>query len=162
LLGVADVVAACTPLGLGFGRIANFINGELWGRRTNLPWGMVFCGRHIATDASGACVAGHVARHPSQLYEATLEGLVLFFILRLATHRLGWLQRPGCVAGLFLVGYSLARIALENVRMPDAGLRDLPFGLTVGIMLSVPMLIGGTWLIWRGRRLEPARAHEPA
>jgi phosphatidylglycerol:prolipoprotein diacylglycerol transferase len=123
---------------------------------------MIFCGHYIAADASGGCAAGYIPRHPSQLYEATLEGLVLFLVLRLATHRLGWLQRPGAVTGLFLVGYSAARIALENVRMPDAGLRDLPFGLTVGIMLSVPMLIGGAWLIWRSRRSEPAGAHEPA
>ncbi len=162
LLGVADIVAACAPLGLCFGRIANFINGELWGRPTSLPWGMVFCGRHIAADAGGACAAGYVPRHPSQLYEAALEGVLLFLILRLATHRLGWLQRPGAVAGLFLVGYAVARIALENVRMPDAGLRDLPFGITVGMMLSVPMLIGGAWLIWRSRTREPAEAHEPA
>jgi phosphatidylglycerol:prolipoprotein diacylglycerol transferase len=162
LLGVADVVAACVPLGLCFGRIANFINGELWGRPTSLPWGMVFCGRYIAADSDGGCAAGYIPRHPSQLYEATLEGLVLFLVLRLATHRLGWLQRPGAVAGLFLVGYAAARIALENVRMPDAGLRDLPLGLTVGIMLSTPMLIGGAWLIWRSRRPGAVEAHEPA
>jgi phosphatidylglycerol:prolipoprotein diacylglycerol transferase len=164
LLGVSDVVAACVPLGLCFGRIANFINGELWGRPTDLPWGMVFCGHYIAADAGGGCAAGYGPRHPSQLYEATLEGVVLFLALRLATHRLGWLRRPGAVTGLFLVGYAAARIALENVRMPDAGLRDLPLGLTVGIMLSVPMLIGGAWLIWRSRRPEPelSEAHEPA
>jgi phosphatidylglycerol:prolipoprotein diacylglycerol transferase len=162
LLGVADVVAACVPLGLCFGRIANFINGELWGRVTSLPWGVVFCGRYIAADAGGGCAAGYSPRHPSQLYESALEGVVLFLVLRLATHRLGWLRRPGAVAGLFLVGYATARIALENVRMPDAGLRDLPFGLTVGIILSVPMLIGGAWLIWRSRRAAPAEAHEPA
>jgi len=162
LLGVADIVAACVPLGLCFGRIANFINGELWGRPTTLPWGMVFCGRYIPADVGGGCAAGYIPRHPSQLYEAVLEGVALFLILRLATHRLGWLQRPGAVTGLFLVGYSVARIALENVRMPDAGLRDLPLGLTVGIMLSVPMLIGGAWLIWRSRQSEAAEAHGPA
>ena len=149
LLGLGDIAASCAPIGLFFGRIANFINGELWGRTTDLPWGMVFCGRHIATDAAGLCVAGEAPRHPSQLYEATLEGLVLFFVLRLAARRFGWLGRPGAVAGLFMALYATFRIALENVRMPDAGLRDLPFGLTVGIMLSVPMFIGGAWLIWR-------------
>jgi phosphatidylglycerol:prolipoprotein diacylglycerol transferase len=162
ILGLADIVAACAPIGLFFGRIANFINGELWGRPTSLPWGMVFCGRHIAADAAGGCVAGYIPRHPSQLYEATLEGLALFLILRLATHRLGWLRRPGAVAGLFLACYGAFRIALENVRMPDAGLRDLPFGLTVGIMLSVPMVLGGGWLIWRSARAATAEAHEPA
>jgi phosphatidylglycerol:prolipoprotein diacylglycerol transferase len=161
VLRLADVVGPCAPIGLFFGRIANFINGELWGRTTDLPWGMVFCGRHIPTDALGQCVAGDHARHPSQLYEATLEGLVLFLILRLATHRGGWLGRRGAVTGLFLVFYGLFRISLENVRMPDAGLQNLPLGLTVGMMLSVPMVLAGAWLIWRGLR-APVENHEPA
>jgi len=152
LLRLGDIVAACAPMGIGLVRVANFINGELWGRPTQLPWGMVFCGRHIDTFADGSCVAGLTPRHPSQLYEATLEGLALFLILRLATHRGLWLQRPGAVTGLFLTGYGLFRIALENVRMPDEGLRDLPFGLTVGIMLSTPMVVAGAWLIWRALR----------
>ncbi|MEP6966465.1 MAG: prolipoprotein diacylglyceryl transferase [Pseudomonadota bacterium] len=164
LLGLADMVAACVPIGLFFGRIANFINGELWGRPTNLPWGMVFCGRALKTYGDGQCVAGYVPRHPSQLYEAALEGILLFVILRLATHRAGWLQRPGAVTGLFLIGYGAVRIALETVRMPDEGLQHLPFGLTVGIMLSVPMVLAGAWLIWRGlnRPLAAPGAHEPA
>jgi len=164
LLRLADIVAACTPIGLFFGRIANFINGELWGRVTTAPWSMVFCGHNIAADAGGGCVAGYLPRHPSQLYEATLEGLVLFLILRLATHKGGWLQRRGAVTGLFLVGYGLMRIALENVRMPDAGLRHLPYGLTVGILLSVPMVAAGAWLLWRGLKTPvPApEVHEPA
>ena len=161
LFGLADIAAACAPLGLFFGRLANFINGELWGRPTNLPWGMVFCGRHIATDAAGRCIAGYLPRHPSQLYEATLEGLTLFLILRLATHGLHWLRKPGAVTGLFLLLYGTFRIALENVRMPDAGLQDLPFGLTVGIMLSTPMLVAGAWLIWRANARRPA-THELA
>jgi len=163
VLGLADISAACVPIGLLFGRIANFINGELWGRATNLPWGMVFCGRHIEANADGSCVAGLQARHPSQLYEATLEGLALFLILRVATHRFHCLSRPGQVTGLFLMFYGLFRIALENVRMPDAGLRDLPFGLTVGIMLSVPMVLAGAFLIWRGSRIptQPG-ARDPA
>lgn len=152
LLRLGDIVAACAPMGIGLVRVANFINGELWGRPTQLPWGMVFCGRHIDTFADGSCVAGLTPRHPSQLYEATLEGLALFLILRLATHRGLWLQRPGAVTGLFLTGYGLFRIALENVRMPDEGLRDLPFGLTVGIMLSTPMVVAGAWLVWRALR----------
>ncbi len=155
LLGLADVAAAAAPIGLAFGRIANFINGELWGRPTDLPWAMEFCGRHIDTYADGGCVAGHVTRHPSQLYEATLEGLVLFLLLRLATHRGLWLKRPGAVTGLFLAGYGLFRIALEHVRMPDEGLRDLPMGLTVGILLSLPMVGAGVLLIWRGWRAAP-------
>ncbi len=165
LLGLADVVAACVPIGLFFGRIANFINGELWGRPTDLPWGMVFCGPYIQTDPGGACIAGLQPRHPSQLYEAALEGIVLFLILRLATHRWGLLARRGVVTGLFLVFYGFFRIALENVRMPDAGLQHLPLGLTVGMMLSAPMVLAGAWLVRRGFALpaaEPAEAaHEP-
>jgi phosphatidylglycerol:prolipoprotein diacylglycerol transferase len=153
LLSLADLAAACVPIGLGFGRMANFINGELWGRVTTLPWGMVFCGRHIETYSDGSCIAGLAPRHPSQLYEATLEGLVLFLILRVATHRVHCLARPGQVTGLFMMFYGLFRIALENVRMPDEGLRDLPLGLTVGMMLSAPMVLAGAFLIWRGSRL---------
>jgi phosphatidylglycerol:prolipoprotein diacylglycerol transferase len=152
LLRLGDLVAPAVPIGLGFGRIANFINGELWGRVTDLPWGMVFCGKHIPTDALGQCIAGPLPRHPSQLYEATLEGLVLFLILRLATHRWRWLERSGAVTGLFLLGYGVFRIALERVRMPDEGLRNLPLGLTVGTLLSVPMALIGLWLIWRAGR----------
>jgi phosphatidylglycerol:prolipoprotein diacylglycerol transferase len=155
LLALADLVAACVPIGLFFGRIANFINGELWGRVTTAPWGMVFCSPTIATGPDGACVAGLKPRHPSQLYEAALEGAVLFLVLRLATHRGGWLARRGAVTGLFLVGYGAFRIALENVRMPDAGLQDLPFGLTVGMMLSAPMVAAGAWLLWRGLKAKP-------
>ena len=152
LLALADLIACCAPIGLGFGRVANFINGELWGRVTTLPWGMVFCAPQIPTAPDGSCLAGPLPRHPSQLYEATLEGLVLFLILRLATHKGGWFKRPGALTGLFLAAYGVMRISLENVRMPDAGLRHLPFGLTVGMMLSAPMVIAGAWLIWRGLR----------
>jgi phosphatidylglycerol:prolipoprotein diacylglycerol transferase len=156
LLRLADIVAACAPIGLAFGRLANFINGELWGRPTSLPWGMVFCGRHIETYADGSCIAGPLPRHPSQLYEASFEGLALFLILRWATHRRLWLGRPGATAGLFLVCYGAFRILLENVRMPDEGLRNLPLGLTVGMMLSAPMVLAGAVLIWRGARAAAA------
>jgi phosphatidylglycerol:prolipoprotein diacylglycerol transferase len=175
ILRLGDLVAPAGPIGLGFGRVANFINGELWGRVTTAPWGMVFCGRHIPTDDYGNCIAGPAPRHPSQLYEATLEGLVLFLLLRFATHRLGWFRRPGAVTGLFLAAYGVFRIALERFRMPDAGLRDLPLGLTVGTLLSIPMVVAGAWLIARAMRrpplpaqpatsppTEPRAAHEPA
>jgi phosphatidylglycerol:prolipoprotein diacylglycerol transferase len=141
LLKLADTVAPAVPFGLLFGRIANFINGELWGRETSLPWGIVFPG------------AGGAPRHPSQLYEAVLEGLVLFLVLRFATHQRLWLQRRGVVAGLFLLGYGLFRLALENVREPDSFLTDLveaTGGLTMGMLLSLPMMLGGAWLVWRG------------
>ena len=156
MLRLGDLVAPCVPIGLFFGRIANFINGELWGRPTNLPWGMVFCNQHIAAANSGDCPAGLVTRHPSQLYEATLEGLMLFLLLRWATHRAKWLPREGAVVGLFLTGYGLSRIALENVRQPDRQMPDFPLGLTMGMMLSTPMVLIGAWLIWRGLKRPPA------
>ena len=155
LVSLADMTAACVPIGLGFVRVANFINGELWGRVTTSPLGIVFCGPSIATYEDKTCVAGPLPRYPSQLFEATLEGLALFVVIRLATHRFGWFKRPGAVTGLFLVFYGLARTAVENVRMPDEGLRDLPFGLTVGIMLSAPMILGGVFLLWRAFRRPP-------
>ncbi len=148
LFRLGDVVAACVPIGLFFGRIANFINGELWGRPTDLPWGIIFPG------------AGLEPRHPSQLYEAVLEGIVLFIILRIATHRALWLERRGAVAGLFLVGYAAFRTLVEQVREPDAYLPDFPLGLTMGMMLSLPMILGGVWLIWRAFR-EPVPAAPP-
>ena len=148
-----DVVAAVVPIGLFFGRVANFINGELWGRPTDAPWGVVFCNEQIL-ETLGWCPAGEAARHPSQLYEAALEGVVLFLILRWATHGAKLLNRRGVVMGLFATFYALFRISLENVRQPDAGLENLPLGLTMGIYLSVPMLLFGLWLIWRGMR-EP-------
>ena len=161
LLRLGDLTAPCVPFGLFFGRIANFVNGELWGRPTDVPWGVVFCNSHIAKTYGGACPPSlMVPRHPSQLYEAALEGLVLFLILFWATHKKLWLRRRGVVAGLFLLFYALFRIALENVRNPDAGLESLPLGLTMGMYLSIPMLLAGAWLVWRGLRepLQPVPA----
>jgi phosphatidylglycerol:prolipoprotein diacylglycerol transferase len=152
MLRLADLVAPCVPIGLFFGRIANFINGELWGRPTTLPWGIIF------PDAPGG-----LPRHPSQLYEAGLEGLVLFTILRVATHRLHWLRLRGATTGLFILAYGVFRIALENVRQPDAGLDHMPYGLTMGILLSAPMVLAGAGLIWFSRRTPPpAAAGAPA
>lgn len=156
VLRLGDLVAPCVPIGLFFGRLANFINGELWGRPTNLPWGMVFCNSHILAANGGECPAGLLTRHPSQLYEATLEGLVLFGVLRWATHRAQWLNREGVVAGLFIAGYGLARVALENVRQPDRQMPDFPLGLTMGMMLSIPMILVGAGLMWRGLNRPPA------
>ena len=141
MLKLGDLVAPAAPIGLFFGRIANFINGELWGRPTAVPWGIQFP------------AAGIEYRHPSQLYEAALEGLVLFFVLRFATHRRLWLQRRGAVCGLFMIGYGLFRVALESVREPDAQM--LPFlrnVVTMGTLLSIPMLLVGVWLVWRSRQ----------
>ncbi len=160
-LRLGDVVAPVVPIGLFFGRIANFINGELWGRPTNLPWGVVFCNRTIQATY-GDCPAGLGPRHPSQLYEAALEGVALFLVLRLATHRFKLLRREGAVGGLFLLGYSLSRIALENVRQPDAQMPNFPLGLTMGMMLSAPMLIGGAVLVWRAWRLPAPTSEAPS
>ncbi len=162
LLRVADVIVAAYPIGHFLGRMANFVNGELWGRPTDLPWGVVFCNAKIE-QTLGYCPAGLAARHPSQLYEAAFEGLALFLILRWATHRAGLLNRRGVVAGLFLIVYAIFRTAIETVREPDAGMPQFPFGLTMGMILSLPMALGGGYLIWRGLR-EPAPAelaHEP-
>ena len=160
LLRLCDLVAPCVPFGLFFGRIANFINGELWGRVTHVPWGMVFCNATIRAEYGGDCPAGILPRHPSQLYEASLEGVVLFLILRWATHKAGWLQRQGAIVGLFLTCYGLIRISLENVRQPDADMPIFPLGLTMGMMLSAPMILAGLWLIWRALR-QPVAA-QPA
>jgi phosphatidylglycerol:prolipoprotein diacylglycerol transferase len=139
LLRLGDVVAAATPIGLFFGRIANFINGELWGRPTSLPWGIVFPGADPV-----------VARHPSQLYEAGLEGLALFALLSWAVWSRKWLNRRGVVMGLFIMGYGVIRVSLENVREPDSYMPHFPLGLTMGMILSIPMILAGAWLVWRG------------
>ncbi|WP_425089879.1 prolipoprotein diacylglyceryl transferase [Stappia sp.] len=125
-----DLAGAVAPIGLFFGRIANFINAELWGRTTDVPWAFVFPG------------AGPEPRHPSQLYEAALEGLLLLVIVRIAVAR-GGLRRPGLVAGLFALGYGLSRIFVEFFRVPDAHIGYLGPGLTMGILLSLPMAIAG-------------------
>jgi phosphatidylglycerol---prolipoprotein diacylglyceryl transferase len=162
LLGVTDLVAASEPIGQFFGRLANFVNGELWGRPTNVPWGMIFCNHHVAQENGGACPAEvMVPRHPSQLYEAALEGVVLFLVLRFATHRLKWLQRPGATTGLWLIGYGAIRIALENVRNPDIGMPNFPLGLTMGMMLSIPMILLGTALIWWALHKPPPAPAAP-
>jgi phosphatidylglycerol:prolipoprotein diacylglycerol transferase len=140
-LRICDYVAVCVPFGLLFGRLANFVNGELWGRVavSDVPWAMVFPGP-----------AGSQPRHPSQLYEATLEGLVLFAVLLLMV-RGGALKRPGLVAGAFLTGYAIARIISELFRQPDIQLGFLIGGATMGQLLSLPLLLAGLYLIWQAR-----------
>ena len=131
---VMDFVAPLVPLGLGTGRIGNFINGELWGRPTDLPWGMVFP------------YAGDIARHPSQLYQAALEGLALFIILWLFSKR----PRPTmAISGLFLIGYGTFRFLIEFVREPDNHLGFIAFNwMTMGQILTLPMLIAGIGLMF--------------
>jgi phosphatidylglycerol:prolipoprotein diacylglycerol transferase len=151
-LRLGDIIVAAEPIGGFLVRIANFVNGELWGRPTHVLWGMVF------PDA------GPLPRHPSQLYEAALEGVVMFLLLRWATHGKHWLNRRGVVMGMFLTGYGLIRILLENFRAPDSYMPDFPLGLTMGMMLSAPMVLIGVWLIWRGLKepLPPAIVLEEA
>lgn len=156
----ADAIALGVPPGLLLGRIANFINAELWGRPTDLPWGVAFPG-----DAAQYCpdVVGLCARHPSQLYEALLEGLILGTLLLILVWKRSALKHPGRVAGTFFAGYGISRFLVEFVRQPDAQFisEGNPlglawhvggWGLTMGQILSVPMIALGLWLILRARK----------
>ncbi len=143
--GVADLVACAVPIGLGLGRLANFANGELWGRvAPAVPWAMIF--------PSG----GPEPRHPSQLYQAALEGVLLFVVLHLLWRNPKIRARPGILTGVFWLGYGLVRIVAEFFRAPDAFLGFLVGGTTMGQMLSVPMVMFGLFCIWRAKRLAPA------
>ena len=157
VLTIGDIALAAAPFGLMFGRLANFINGELWGRETTVPWAVRFC-NGLIERTYGFCPAGNEPRHPSQLYEAGLEGIFLMGILAFAIWKVGLLRKPGYVTGLFLLGYGVIRASLENVRQPDAGLENLPFGLTMGMILSTPMMLIGAWLIWRAWSRPPVTA----
>lgn len=145
LFRLADIVCACVPIGLFFGRLANFINAELYGRVTTHPFGMVFPG----TDGQ--------PRHPSQLYEAVSEGLLLFTILAIMMMVPGIRNRAGLVSAVFLIGYGICRFLIEFVREPDVQLGTLSFGLTMGQSLCLPMIFGGVmvWLI--ARRVDAKR-----
>ena len=170
MLNLGDLLAAAAPIGLFAGRLANFVNGELWGRPTHVPWGMVFCNKYILQQYNGDCPANHdpltgeyhdVVRHPSQLYEAFGEGLLLFSIIALLIWRFGRLRRPGLVMGTFVTGYAIIRILLENVREPDAQM--LPFFknvITMGQSLSLLMLVAGMFFIWYALREPPAATGE--
>ena len=153
-LRIHDYIACCVPFGLFFGRIANFINGELWGRVSDVPWAMVFPSSY----------AGNLPRHPSQLYEAALEGIVLFILLWFAFWKTKARYEPGKLVGLFLIGYGFARFIVEFFREPDEGLGTLSWGLTMGQTLTVPMIVGGLYLILtakgRRQRVEPIAGSE--
>ena len=136
-----DLGAASVPVGLGLGRLANFINGELYGRASDAPWSFVFPDDPL-----------HVPRHPSQLYEACLEGLALFLAVRIATHRFQAFRFRGRAAGVFALGYGMSRIAVEFFREPDAQLGYFAGFITMGMMLSLPLLAVGVWLLIRSRR----------
>jgi len=162
---VGDCFAITAPIGLFLGRLANFVNGELWGRPSAMPWAVAFPGTEAATcppDWAGIC-----ARHPSQLYEAALEGLFLGALMFWLAYRRGWLKRPGQLSGLFFLGYGAARSFVELFRQADLQFigTDNPFGhvirfgasadswgLTMGQCLSLPMIAIGLVLIWRARR----------
>ncbi|MDI7860892.1 prolipoprotein diacylglyceryl transferase [Rhizobiaceae bacterium n13] len=141
-----DIVAAVCPIGLFFGRIANFINGELWGRISDVPWAIAFP------------TGGPFTRHPSQLYEAGLEGVALFLLLRLLTHHFNALKSPGLVTGAFISFYAVSRIFVEFFREPDAQIGYLAGNwLTMGMVLSLPMLAIGIWAMARARRSAQLR-----
>lgn len=163
-LSVGDLIVVCTPPGILLGRIANFINAELWGRPSELPWAVIFPG-----DAAQACatVERLCARHPSQLYEAALEGLILGAILIWLALRRGWLQTPGALIGVFFAGYGIGRFIVEFFRQPDAQFvsdgNPLGYawqlgeaGLTMGQLLSLPMIIAGALIVWAMRRRKHA------
>jgi phosphatidylglycerol:prolipoprotein diacylglycerol transferase len=169
LFGFADRIAIVAPIGLGLGRCANFINGELWGRPAPLWWpgAMVFPYATPAahpsmatydalkqTVCSGLLPAQCVPRYPSELYEALLEGVILFAVMFVLSRRESLRERFGLLTGVFLAGYAVARITAECFREPDSFLGFLSFGTTMGQILSIPMLLAGLWLIIRAR---PAR-----
>ena len=163
-LSAADIMALGVPPGLLLGRLANFINAELWGRPTDLPWGVAF-----PTQAAQFCpdVIGVCARHPSQLYEALLEGLILGGLLLWLAWRRDAYKTPGLIAGTFFLGYGIARFSVEFARQPDAqfvsagnplglALEMGGYGLTMGQLLSVPMIALGLYLIRQARRMITA------
>jgi phosphatidylglycerol---prolipoprotein diacylglyceryl transferase len=145
MLSLGDITCAVGPIGLFLGRLANFVNAELWGRPTDVPWAVVFPG------------GGPLPRHPSQLYEAALEGLVLFAVLAFLI-RGGALRRPGLVIGAFALGYGLARSFAELFREPDPQLGFLWGGLTMGMLLSLPMILAGAGFIAFALSRKPAPA----
>jgi len=147
ILSLGDITCAVAPIGLFLGRLANFVNGELWGRVTDVPWAMVFPSRE----------AGPLPRHPSQLYEAVLEGLVLFVVLYMLI-RGGALRRPGLILGAFALIYSLARGFSEFFREPDKQLGFLFSGMTMGMLLSIPLALAGIILIAQAMRRQPQEA----
>jgi phosphatidylglycerol:prolipoprotein diacylglycerol transferase len=161
MLRAADVMAVSAPAGLLFGRLANFINAELWGRETSLPWGVIFPGYDAQTCSD--TVMGLCARHPSQLYEALGEGLILGVALLYLLFRTKALRHTGLLTGLFISGYGLTRFLVEMVRQPDPHFQMLQnpigyalqlgsWGLTMGQILSLPMLVVGLWLMSKAHK----------
>jgi phosphatidylglycerol:prolipoprotein diacylglycerol transferase len=149
VLALGDIIACVAPIGLFFGRLANFINGELYGRASNVSWAMLFP-RDPETP-----------RHPSQLYEAALEGIVLFAVLWFVWHKTSLKNRPGAVIGVFLAGYGVSRIFVEFFREPDAHLGFIMAGITMGQILSLPMALAGLFLIYWAKPLPPTEPARP-
>ncbi len=139
-----DLIALAAPIGIFFGRVANFINQEHFGRPADVPWAIVF-----HTDPL------QVPRHPSQLYEAGLEGLTVYLLLALIAHGTKALRRPGIVTGVFLIGYAVARIISEFFREPEVFVESLPFATTWGQWLSLPMLAVGFYVLRLGMKRDP-------
>ena len=142
-LALTDIAAMVTPIGLFCGRIANFVNGELFGRVTDMPWGVVFPN------------GGPLPRHPSQIYEALMEGVILGSILFILARRKDAWTQSGLLSGAFLIGYSFCRIVVECFREPDAQIGFLPGGITMGQLLCLPMIVAGIFVIARWKRLRP-------
>ena len=144
MFALGDLVACAAPIGLLLGRLANFVNGELWGRATDVPWAVIFSKDQL-----------QLARHPSQLYEAGLEGLVLFVVMFVLVRFTKARTRPGLLMGIFLIGYGASRIFVELFREPDAYVGFLASGTTLGQWLSVPMLIAGIYFIYHASSRDP-------
>lgn len=153
LWSLVDVITMAAPFGLFIGRIANFINGELYGRTTDVAWAMAFPSAERANLEAG--LPADATRHPSQLYESALEGAVLFVLLWWLAYRGGKLQTPGFISGAFIAGYGAARTFAEFFREPDIQIGFLAGGLTMGMLLSIPMIIVGiAIMIWATRRAD--------
>ena len=161
----ADLLALGTPIGLGLGRVANFVNDELWGRVTDVPWGVIVSSPHsrsVCEEIIGPCI-----RHPSQIYEALLEGLILFTLMMYFAFRKNGFKKPGFLAGIFLTGYGLSRCFVELFRQPDQQFQSVKnpmgffiqlgeTGITMGQALSLPMIVIGIILFFTSKRSDPA------
>ncbi len=167
LLQVGDIGGVVAPIGIGLVRIANFVNAELYGRPTASSFGMVFPEGYVEGstppaynwDTGSWVYSGLEApRHPSQLYESVLEGWLPLIVLSVLIWRFGGLKRPGLIAGLFLLMYGAGRSIAENFREPDAFVQGLPEWLTMGMLLSVPMWLGGAFLVWNALKSKPLHA----
>ncbi|MEQ8299801.1 MAG: prolipoprotein diacylglyceryl transferase [Hyphomonas sp.] len=168
LLPLGDIAGVVAPIGIMFGRLANFINAELYGRKTDSALGMVFPEGYVPGSTPPAYnwvekqwvyTNQEFARHPSQLYEAVLEGLLPLVVLSILIWKFDALKKHGLIAGLFLLMYGAGRSIVENFRLPDSFASNLPFGLTMGMILSAPMWLGGACLVWNA--LKPKPLHKP-